>query len=147
MSNLSKDSTNISRLYATLPTLPIHKARVEIDLTALRSNYRAVKERVSELSAGEETPRIISVVKAAAYGHGADRCTEALIAEGCDFFAVSSIEEAISVRRVCDDMKSDAQILILGYTLPEEAPLLAKKRISQTVFSPEYAVELDRSAQ
>ena len=147
MSNLSKDSTNISRLYATLPTLPIHKARVEIDLTALRSNYRAVKARVSELSAGEKAPKIISVVKADAYGHGADRCTEALIAEGCDFFAVSCIEEAISVRRVCDEMKSDAQILILGYTLPEEAHILVEKRISQTVFSPEYAAELDRTVQ
>lgn len=142
-----KDQDNISRLYATLPTLPIHKARVEIDLGALRENYRAVKSRAERLSQGEKKPKVISVVKADAYGHGADRCTEALIGEGCDFFAVSCIEEAISVRRVCDEMNSEAKILILGYTLPEEAPLLAQKRIIQTVFSPEYAAELDRAAR
>ncbi len=147
MNYTSKDKDNIIRLYASLPTLPIHKARVEIDLAALRANYRAVKARVDELATGGKRSKIISVVKADAYGHGADRCTEALISEGCDFFAVSCIEEALSVRRVCDETGSDAQILILGYTLPEEAHILSEKRIAQTVFSPEYAAELDRAAQ
>ena len=146
MSYTENTSDNISRLYATLPTLPIHKVRVEIDLSALRANYRAVKESTERLSP-KQKPKIISVVKADAYGHGADRVTEALIDEGCDFFAVSCIEEAISVRRVCDEAGSDAQILILGYTLPEEAHILAEKRISQTVFSPDYAAALDRAAQ
>ena len=146
MSLIENTSDNISRLYATLPTLPIHKVRVEIDLEALRANYRAVKERAEKLSKGK-APKVISVVKADAYGHGADRVTEALLSEGCDFFAVSCIEEAISVRRVCDEAGSDAQILILGYTLPEEVHILAEKRISQAVFSPDYAAELDRAAQ
>ena len=117
MSYTENTSDNISRLYATLPTLPIHKVRVEIDLSALRANYRAVKENTERLSP-KQKPKIISVVKADAYGHGADRVTEALISEGCDFFAVSCIEEAISVRRVCDEAGSDAQILILGLFMP-----------------------------
>ncbi len=142
----SNNSDNITRLYSSLPTLPIHKARVEIDLSALRANYRAIARRIAENSEGKE-PKIISVVKADAYGHGADRCTEALLDEGCGFFAVSCIEEAISVRRVCDSRGADARILILGYTLPEEAHILAEKNISQTVFSPEYAIELSRAAE
>ncbi len=146
MSFRENSSDNIIRLYSTLPTLPLHKVRVEIDLSALRANYRAVKDKAEKISRGKK-PKVISVVKADAYGHGADRVTEALISEGCDFFAVSCIEEAISVRRVCDEAGVDAQILILGYTLPEEAHILAEKRIIQTVFSPEYAAELECAAQ
>ncbi len=139
------NSDNITRLYSSLPTLPMHKARVEIDISALRENYRALRSEVARDCEGRR-PGVISVVKADAYGHGADRCTEALLEEGCDFFAVSCIEEAISVRRVCEQCGADARILILGYTLPEEAAILSEKGIIQTVFSPEYARALSRAA-
>lgn len=124
------------KLYSSLPELTTHKIWAEIDLDALRGNYRALCQEIRRT-----TPdcRMMCVVKADAYGHGIDACVDALLGEGCDFFAVSSIEEAIAVRQVCRSVNSDADILILGYTPAEEATTLSRSNIIQTVFSLEYA--------
>ncbi len=126
--------------YPDFPTLSSHKTWAEIDLAALRQNYRTLRA----LTCGETERRPIAVVKADAYGHGAARCVAALMDEGCDFFAVSCIEEAMAVRAVCPPERAD--VLLLGYTLPGEAALLAGHDIIQTVFSREYAEQLSASA-
>lgn len=123
--------------YSDFPNLPAHKTWAEIDLAALRRNYRTL----CSFCPGQ---RHIAVVKADAYGHGAGRCVNALMEEGCTFFAVSSIEEAIAVRAVCSP--EAGEVLILGYTLPDEAALLAQYGILQTVFSVDYAAALSRAA-
>lgn len=123
--------------YSDFPILSTHKTWAEIDLAALRRNYRT-------LCAFCPGQRPIAVMKADAYGHGAARCVAALMDEGCDFFAVSCIEEAIAVRAVCPP--GAGEVLILGYTLPEEAALLAQYDITQTVFSAEYAAALSKAA-
>ena len=93
----------------------------EIDLSALEYNYHTLKNRVHT--------RFLGVVKADAYGHGAvevSRCLERL---GADYLAVSSLDEARELRAagiVCP-------ILILGYTPPEQVPLLLANRITQCV--------------
>lgn len=127
------------KLYSSLPMLLSHKVRAEIDLEALAYNYRTLREIVKK-----EDPdcRPICVIKADAYGHCADACAEKLLREGCDMFAVSGAEEAVAVRRVCDRMEKDADILILGYTPPDIAPELIENRIIQACFSLEYAAAL-----
>ncbi len=134
-----KGSLTMGYTYADLPTLPVHKTWVEIDLAALRHNYRTL--RAIACTAGQ---RAIAVVKADAYGHGVARCVPALMDEGCDFFAVSCIEEALAVRAVCPPERGD--VLILGYTLPSEAAILAANGITQTVFSRAYADALVEAA-
>ncbi|HKC51486.1 MAG TPA: alanine racemase [Myxococcota bacterium] len=67
------------------------RAWAEIDLGALARNYRAIRAR-----AGDK--RVIAVVKANAYGHGALLATRALVGAGCDAFAVISVEEAAELR-------------------------------------------------
>ena len=62
-----------------------------IHLDRLVHNYRIVKEKVGGR-------RIMAVVKANAYGHGAVECTKALASDGCDYFAVFTFEEAIELR-------------------------------------------------
>jgi len=57
----------------------------EISLTALRGNYRA-------LSAYTNGAKIMAVVKADAYGHGAVAVAQALRAEGCGHFGVATLE-------------------------------------------------------
>lgn len=126
--------------YPDFPTLTAHKTWAEIDLLALRRNYRTLCELITSPSAC----RPIAVVKADGYGHGAARCVAALMEEGCDFFAVSCIEEAMAVRAVCPPEQAD--LLILGYTLPGEAALLASHNVIQTVFSREYAEALSAAA-
>jgi alanine racemase len=69
-----------------------------------------------------------------------------LLSEGCDFFAVSCIDEAVAVRAVCDGENKQADILILGYTHPSLAPQLWRFNIIQALLSEDYAVSLDRAA-
>ena len=133
----------IYKLYSSLSELEQYKTRADVDLSALRHNYRFLQQQF--LSAGS-SPRIISVVKADAYGHGAPQCVLSLLAEGCDFFAVSCIDEAVAVRNVCDRERKKADILILGYTDPSLAPQLARYDILQTLLSPDYARLLNHAA-
>ena len=109
--------------------------RAEIDLGALQSNYRACLEKLRQTA---PNARILAVVKAGAYGHGANTCVCALLDAGCDFFAVSCLEEAYPVRNQAES----ADVLILGYTAPQFAGKLAELNITQTLLSPDYAREL-----
>ena len=130
---------NIAYPYAEFPALSTHKTWAEIDLGALRYNFRALCREICT-----EGCSPIAVVKADAYGHGAAPCVRALLEEGCTCFAVSCIEEAIAVRAVCPSEAAD--VLILGYTLPEEVGLLAEYALTQTVFSHEYAEAISGAA-
>ena len=132
------------RLFSALPESDRHRVWAEIDLNTLRNNYRTLRNMIQEKS---PLTRAVAVVKADAYGHGSPACVKALLDEGCDFFAVASIEEAVAVRRVCDEKHGDATILILGYTYPEYAGELAAFRLTQTVLSLTYAEALQKEAQ
>ena len=137
------DTEHIYKLYSSLTELEQRKTWAEIDLEALRRNYRLLRDMVTE---GNANTRIIAVVKAEAYGHGAPECVRTLLSEGCDYFAVSCIDEAVAVRAVCDGENKQADILILGYTHPSLAPQLWRFNIIQALLSEDYAVSLDRAA-
>ena len=126
-------------LYSDLPKLREHKLYAEIDTEALVHNYKL-------LCAATRGTHHICVVKADAYGHAADICVRALLSAGCRFFAVSCIEEAISVRAICNNENIDAEVLILGYTDPTQAHLLCENNIIQTILSYEYAERLNFEA-
>jgi alanine racemase len=64
-----------------------------IDLSALRENFRQIKKKVGP------KVRILSMVKANAYGHGAPAVARALAAEGSDAFGVATLEEGIELRQ------------------------------------------------
>lgn len=116
------------------------KTYAEINLDALERNYRVIAEQIHK-----DTPevKILCVVKADAYGHGAENCVPLLASLGVRCFGVSCIEEARTVR-VC--APSDSDILILGYTPPEDAAELADAGFLQTVYSAEYAALLSDAA-
>jgi alanine racemase len=65
----------------------------EIDLDALAWNYRAVRERVGP------GVKVMGVVKADAYGHGAAACARRLEAAGAEWFGVAMPEEGFALRR------------------------------------------------
>ena len=118
---------------------PVYIKRAEIDLGVLGQNFQACLQKIN---ASSPSARILAVVKADAYGHGTEPCVRALLGAGCDFFAVSCIEEALAVRSVCRDEKKEADILILGYTTPKYARELTENNLIQTLLSPCYANEL-----
>lgn len=84
--------------------------------------------------AGKNTS-VIAVVKANAYGHGSVQISKHLANIGCKCFAVATVLEAVQLRQA----GITQTILILGYTPPEQMPLLTKYNLVQTVYSVEYA--------
>ena len=108
------------------------RAWAEISLDALAHNVKVIQSTL------KGTTEYCAVVKADAYGHGEKFVCQKLYELGIRFYAVSSFEEAVRVRKWCPE----GEILILGYTSPECAPMLAEQNIIQAVVSLEYAKEL-----
>jgi len=111
------------------------RAWVEIDLDALAYN---VAELRSRLPAGCE---LMAVVKANAYGHGADKVAKRLWDEGVRAYAVATVSEGVYLRK----HGLDGQILVMGYTHPGDAGFLNNFRLSQLVVSASYAKVLDEA--
>ncbi|WP_276353213.1 alanine racemase [Cohnella caldifontis] len=111
----------------------LHRVWAEINLDHLAHNLRLTRSLLPD------STNIMAVVKANAYGHG-DRVIASRLAEwGVGHFAVSTVEEAVSLRR-CGIRQP---ILILGASPPGAFPLLAEHGITQTVHSSPYAERLN----
>lgn len=113
----------------------LHRTWAEIDLDALVHNFDIIKKEATGA-------KLMAVVKADAYGHSARIVAPILEQHGADAFAVSNIEEAITLRG-CGITRP---ILILGYTPVSMAAQLYLNDISQCVYSPEYAAALSKRA-
>ncbi len=115
----------------------LRRTWADIDLDAVVHNYQEMKKCLD--------PGCLSmaVVKADAYGHGDGYVSRALQKAGVDWFAVSNLNEAVSLRR----QGIDKPVLILGFTPPAMADRLAELNVSQTVYSEEYAKALSAQAK
>lgn len=109
---------------------------VEIDTSALRHNFELMKSKA-------EGSKVIAVVKANAYGHSVKIVAPVLDKAGADSFAVSNLNEALELR----NLGIEKPILILGYTPVEYARDLCDYKISQCVYSLDYAKELSAAAE
>ena len=96
--------------------------RLEIDLDALRDNYRAVIDLVSPAE-------VVAVVKSEAYGHGAVPIARHLQEfGGCRQFAVATVAEGIQLRR----NGIAGAVDIMGGTLPAEFAAMAEYGLTPT---------------
>lgn len=112
----------LDRLRPLRPS-PTARAWREVDRSALIHNARVLKQALPSGCS------LMAVVKAEAYGHGGASTARILRRAGVDAFAVACLAEGITLRR----HGVGCTILILGYTPPEEAPLLRRWRLTQTV--------------
>ena len=104
----------------------LKRAWAEVSLPQLRKNYDIIK------SLNSPSTEIMAVVKADAYGHGDEHIIRCLAEDcGVKYFAVSNLDEAIAVRKLCPD----AEILILGFTPGEYAHEISMYNIIQGVVS------------
>src|SRR5579859_1531803 len=87
----------------------------EVDLGAIREN---VAELLRRLPAGT---RMLAVVKADGYGHGALPVAQAALEGGAWGLAVATLDEAVEVRELCPPER----ILVMGGLLPPQAPAAA----------------------
>lgn len=109
----------------------------EINLDTAENNFNIIKKRLRP-----ET-KLCCVIKADGYGHGAVSLARLYEKAGADYFAVSNIEEALQLRQNGIMLP----IMILGYTPAECAPLLSENEIEQSIFSYDYARELNENAE
>ena len=107
----------------------------EIDLDALRHNFRAVKARAGEMP-------LCAVVKADSYGHGAVECAKVFAEEGAAWLAVSCLAEARQLRKAGLTLP----ILILGHVEPGRVPVLIQEDITAACYSLPQAKALSEAA-
>lgn len=111
-----------------------HRSWIEIDLSALRYN---VKQLCHFLDTQEQ---FMAVVKANAYGHGMIRICQELNAIGIKQFAVATLGEAIILRK----HHIEGEILILGYTDPQNIEEIRHYHLTQTLIDDHYAYLLEQ---
>ncbi len=111
-------------------------AWAEIDLSAIAHNIKELR-RVTEPRA-----KIMAVVKANAYGHGAVPVSKTVLANGADYLGVAILDEARELR----EAGIEAPILILGFTPPEQAAEAIKLDLAQTVYTVKGAEAVSRAA-
>jgi alanine racemase len=107
-----------------------------IDLEALASNLGIVRERVGP------GVKVMAVVKANAYGHGAIECARRLAAQNVDWFAVATPEEGLELRTA----GIEQPILSLGGLWEGQAPLCLRHSIVPVVFRLDTIGAIDRAA-
>lgn len=114
-----------------------NRVYAKIDLDAIRNNLYAIKALLSP------SARILAVIKADGYGHGAVPIAETLQDEDClAGFAVATAEEALELRQ----NGIAKPILILGYVFPEHYPMLVAQQIRPAVFTLDMAEQLSQAA-
>ena len=96
---------------------------VEIDLSALRSNYLVIKRYLPQGT------KIMAAVKANAYGHGIVEISKKLVTCGVDYLGVACVDEALVLRRA--GIKKP--ILNLGAFLEGDTEAITKNDITATV--------------
>lgn len=112
------------------------RTEVQIDLDAVEYNYNSVRKKVGNIV------KVLGVIKADAYGHGAVEIGKLLDGK-CDFFGVACIEEAVELKKA--GIKSP--VLILGYVFPDSYEKIVKYDIRIPVFSYECAKALSKEAK
>lgn len=108
----------------------------EIDLNNLAGNFKRVKQRVSPAA------RVMAVLKANAYGHGAIECARRLSREGADWFGVALPEEGIELRA----SGITQPILCLAGYWPGQAAACIQHRLTSVVYRLEMIEALDQAS-
>ncbi|HSK64518.1 MAG TPA: alanine racemase [Pyrinomonadaceae bacterium] len=108
----------------------------EIDLNQLAANFKRIKQRVAA------TARIMAVVKANAYGHGAVECARRLAAEGADWFGVALPEEAIQLR----NSGITQPILCLAGFWPGQAAACIQHKLTPVIYRLDMLEALNQAA-
>ncbi|RDW15736.1 alanine racemase [Oceanobacillus arenosus] len=115
---------------------------VEVSLDKIIDNVTTFKNYI------HNDVKLMAVVKADGYGHGAVEVAKAALEAGADYLAVAFLDEAIQLRQA----EVTSPILVLGYTKSSAVETAIKHNISLTVFTPDIiekiiAVAEDRKQQ
>ncbi len=107
----------------------------EIDLNAIRHNFRVLRKLAGKA-------KVLTVIKADAYGHGMLPIAKLLVREKVDFIGLSNLSEGITLRKA--GIKTP--VLLFETTLAEQAKDIIDHRLTPTVCTLELAAALNRYA-
>lgn len=112
------------------------RAWVEIDLNALAGNVSAIKSFLAPQT------RLMAVVKADAYGHGAVTVARTALAHGADCLAIATLAEGVELRQA----GINAPILILGaINAVEDIKAVAVWSLEPTICNIDQALVFNRT--
>lgn len=112
-----------------------NRIQAVINLDNIRHNVSAMKSLV------DENKKMLAVIKADAYGHGAVEVGRALD-DMADYYAVAFLDEGIELRKA----GIDKPILILGYTDPSDYMDLMRWDIRPAMYDVDEAQQLSDDA-
>jgi len=116
--------------------LNYYRVKADVNLDAIRANVKEIRKfKLPET-------KIMIVVKADAYGHGAVPIALA-INDIVDAFGVAIVEEAIELRQ----SGINKPILVVGYTSNEQTHLAIANNVTLTVFKYESALKINEEAK
>ncbi len=107
-----------------------------INKDAIIHNFNCIRKKLPE------NVKVMPVVKADGYGHGANLFAK-LLCDKCDYFAVAAIEEALALRN--DGIKTP--ILILGRIFPDDLETAISENITVTAFTYDDALLVSETAK
>lgn len=112
-----------------------YRVRAEIDLSKIKNNIKEVRNKIGN------SVKLMAIVKADAYGHGAVQVAKCLESD-VDAFGVAIIEEGIELRNA----GVVKRVLLLGYTSPERYDEILLYNLVPTIFTYEAAKKLSEKA-
>lgn len=116
--------------------LDFQRLIAEINLDAIGNNVKEIKTKLKP-----ET-KLMAIVKADAYGHGALEISKVCLYNGADWLGIATCDEGISLR----ENNIFVPILILGYTVENQLESVVKYDLTQAVYSLEIAELLSKKA-
>ena len=108
------------------------KSWIDVSGERLAANYRAVQAAAPGFE-------LMAVLKADAYGHGAEQCALVLAAAGAEWFAVTDLEEGERVSRTLRETgwaASDKHVVVLSAFEPEDAGSIVGAGLTPVVWKP-----------
>ena len=137
--NTDKECNQLARDKQNMKNTPklARPTWIEIDLSRLSSNIGEIKRFLGP------GVKLLAVVKADAYGHGAYEISKAALQNGASMLGVASLDEGLYLR----SRGIESPILILGYTDPAYNDLLIEHNLTPTILSLDSAYSLSREAE
>ena len=119
------------------PPIVVRPTYAHVDAAALAHNLAVVRRRV-----GPRT-RVLAVVKADGYGHGATWAARALYEAGAWGLAVSLVEEGVELRQA----GIDAPVLVLGGVVPGSEDVIVHRSLTPVVWAREHLQRLSAAVR
>lgn len=109
---------------------------MEVDTSAITHNIHEFRKKIGS------RPKMMAVVKADAYGHGAVKCSQVALAAGASWLGVATVQEGMELR----DAGITEPILVLSQPPKETIPALLEFDLTTSLYTEDFAMALGEFA-